>query len=166
MKIGIYAGTFDPVHAGHLAFADVACQEAKLDRVIFMPEKLPRGKTGVTALATRIAQLEAALQPSKHEVYRARQPQFTVTNTLSELRKHYSHLTLSFLMGSDIVPGLFMWPDIKQLLEHHQLIIGMREPHDRQEVETTLQELGARYVIVTTPHAHVSSRQIREKANK
>ena len=160
--IGIYSGTFDPVHAGHLAFADAACKAATLEQVIFMPEEVPRGKAGVTDIATRVGHLQAALQASKHEVYRARQPQFTIAQTLSQLQRQYPRTTLSFLMGSDIVPGLAMWPNLNQLIEHHQLIVGMRQPQDRQEIETILRQLGAMYTIVTTPHAHVSSRQIRE----
>ena len=159
--VGIYSGTFDPVHIGHVAFADTACQVAKLDKVVFMPEATPRGKINVTDIDTRIARLETALRNSSHEVYRARHPQFTMTETLTELGSRYPGVTLSFLIGSDIVPSLTTWPNLDQLVENHQIIIGMRALQIQQETEKILQQLGAHYKIVTTPHAHVSSRQLR-----
>jgi nicotinate-nucleotide adenylyltransferase len=159
--IGIYSGTFDPVHVGHVAFADAARRAAGLDRVIFMPEDTPRGKINVTDINARMAQLETALLKSQHEVYRARHSQFTIAETLAELKSQYPDATLSFLIGSDVVPSLAAWPHLDQLIRNHQIIVGMREPHVRQEIERTLRQLDADYLIVTTPHAHVSSRQIR-----
>jgi cytidyltransferase-like protein len=60
-RIGIYSGTFDPVHAGHMAFALQAMQEAKLDRLYFLPERRPRYKQGVEHFAHRVAMLERAI---------------------------------------------------------------------------------------------------------
>lgn len=130
---------------------------ASLSKVLFLPEAAPRGKTNVTPLASRVQQLQAA----GCEVYQAEQPQFTIAATLSELRAHYPEAQLSFLMGSDVALGLSAWPDIRQLTDHHQLIIGMRSTDNQQAIEATLSQLGAHYTIVTTPHAHVSSRQLR-----
>jgi cytidyltransferase-like protein len=46
--IGIYPGSFDPVHEGHFAFAKAALETGRLDTVIFLPEMKPRGKPQVT----------------------------------------------------------------------------------------------------------------------
>jgi len=155
--IGIYAGTFDPVHAGHIAFAREAERRASLSKVLFVPEAAPRSKANVTPLASRVQQLHAA----GCEVYQAGQPQFTIAATLSELCARYPQAQLSFLMGSDVALGLSAWPDIQQLTSNHQLIIGMRSTDNQHEVVAVLSQLGAHYTIVTTPHAHVSSRQLR-----
>lgn len=160
--LGIYSGTFDPIHIGHIAFADEAQRTCGLDRVVFMPEEHPRNKTNVTPIVARIAQAKTALRHTKHEVYRASHPRFTIAETLAELESHYPEAAFSFLIGADIVPSLASWPDIDQMLSRYQLIIGMRKGHMQTEVEVELAQLGASYAIVTTPHAHISSRQIRE----
>lgn len=162
--LGIYSGTFDPIHIGHIAFADEAQRIGDLDRVIFMPEERPRNKTNATPIIARLAQVKTALYATDHAVYQARHPRFTITETLAELEACYPDATLSFLIGADIVPSLASWPDIDQLLSRYQLIIGMRETHNRQHIEAILHQLDATYFIVTTPYAHISSRQMREGA--
>src|SRR4051812_40769392 len=64
-RIGIYAGTFNPVHTGHVAFALQAVKEANLDEVYFVPERQPRGKAGVEHFGHRVAMLKRALRPYK-----------------------------------------------------------------------------------------------------
>ncbi len=157
--LGIYSGTFDPVHAGHLAFADEAQRVGRLDYVVFLPEAEPRGKTRVTPQSERIALLQQLTAP-QHTVYQAAHPRFTVGETLPELVLQYPRATFSFLMGSDVVPSLPAWPDVEQLLRY-QLIIGMRAGDRMEDVASTLDQLQASYTIVTTPHAHMSSRQLR-----
>lgn len=158
---GIYSGTFDPVHAGHLAFADMAHDAAGLNKVIFMPEPQPRGKDNVTPVAIRISQLAQIINPSKYDTYQAKHSRFQVTETLAELRNQYPGVRLSFLVGSDVAMTLPSWPDINELTRQHQIIVGMRSTDKRTDIETVLQRLGARYIILTTPHADMSSRQIR-----
>ncbi len=160
-QIGIYSGTFDPVHVGHIAFANEAAREAGLERVVFIPEKSPRGKSGVAPLLARATQLEVALRKTRHVVYQASASTFTIRNTLNELEALYPRAELNFLIGSDIVPSLAQWPDIDRLLAKHRLVVGMRGDHDQVEITALLDRLGARYQIVTTAHPHVSSRHLR-----
>lgn len=160
-KIGIYSGTFDPVHVGHIALATEAAREAQLERVVFMPERSPRGKSNVAPLSARIAQLEDALKNTPHAVYQATASTFTIKNTLSELEVLYPQVELHFLIGSDIVPSLAEWSDIDELLVKHRLVVGMRGDHDQVEIISLLDRLGARYQIVRTTYPHVSSRHLR-----
>ena len=160
--IGIYSGTFDPVHAGHLAFADEAQRAGRLDHVVFMPEEQPRGKVNVSNIEQRVALLQNQLTATHHEIYRASHPRFSIAKTLPELAKQYQNTTFSFLMGSDIVPSLHKWPGIKLLLTQHRIIIGIRASDRAEDIANALDRLQASYVIVTTPHAHMSSRQLRQ----
>src|SRR5258706_15577528 len=101
--IGIYSGTFDPVHPGHVAFALETLQTCKLDEVIFLPEQTPRDKQAVTDLSHRIALLERALADEPNmRVLKLRSPQFTVADTLPEIYAALKDTQLTLLVGSDV----------------------------------------------------------------
>ena len=63
MRIGIYAGTFDPVHIGRVTFALQSLEAAKLDEVYFLPERRPRGKATPEHFGHRVGMLKRALEP-------------------------------------------------------------------------------------------------------
>lgn len=161
-NIGIYSGTFDPIHPGHIALADEARRLHNLDIVVFMPEPSPRYKPTVTPIAVRAEQLMNALASTPHEVYVSTSSQFKVTDTLAELRELYPDDQLSFIIGSDIVATLSSWPESDQLLSNHQLIVGMRSRDDREVIEQILRGLNADYAIVNTSYAHYASSQFRQ----
>lgn len=160
--IGIYSGTFDPAHIGHIAFADEAMKRAGLDHVVFLPEESPRGKVGVTVLPTRLGQLTKALQGTPHQVRCPAHARFTIDTTLAEIERWYPDATLHFLMGADVAASLAGWPDVGQLIARHRLIVGMRTGYSQAEVEQLLKRLETKYLIVSTVHADVSSRRLRE----
>ena len=138
-RIGIYAGTFNPVHAGHVAFALQALKEARLDMVYFLPERQPRHKTGVEHFAHRVAMLKQAAQPHpRFGVLELTDVKFTPERTVAKLRRQFSGSQLVFLFGSDVIPDLTDWPRFERLLEGSELVIGLREQSDRIVVEKSV----------------------------
>src|SRR3982751_4027627 len=110
-RIGIYAGTFDPVHAGHIAFALQAMERADLDSLCFLPERRARTKQGVEHFGHRVAMLRRATQPHpKFSVLELDDVSFTVERTLPALYKRFPQTQLIFLFGSDAVEQLPNWP--------------------------------------------------------
>ncbi len=127
-RVGVYAGTFDPVHAGHIAFALEAMQTAKLDRVIFLPERRPRFKTATEHFGHRVAMLNRAVRPHpKLEVLELVDGNFTVKRTLPRLHSLFPGVQLVLLMGSDVVSHVPDWPDADSLLAECELAIGLRD---------------------------------------
>jgi nicotinate-nucleotide adenylyltransferase len=61
--VGVFAGSFDPVHEGHLTFALQAAVEGELERVCFLPETRPPRKSDITDVAHRVAMLHLATRP-------------------------------------------------------------------------------------------------------
>lgn len=161
MTIGIFPGTFDPAHEGHIAFALAAGRGGGLDRVIFLPEHSPRGKTGVSPLPQRLSQIKQLVE--KHpslEVAALDSRQFTVAETLPELRRLFAG-ELTLLIGSDVAHTLHLWPNLGALLDEMKLAVGLRGEHTANEIEQLIVKLGAEYSIIQTPHRNVSSSQIR-----
>jgi len=130
-RIGIYAGAFDPVHAGHVAFALQAIESAKLDRVYFLPERRPRSKQGVEHFGHRVAMLKRASAPHrKFGVLEYVDISFSVARTLPRLHKQFRGDQLVFLFGSDAITHLPEWPNASQLLASSELTVGVRAGQD------------------------------------
>jgi nicotinate (nicotinamide) nucleotide adenylyltransferase len=168
-RIGIFSGTFDPVHQGHVAFCQAAIEHAKLDKVVLLPEAEPRDKTGVTPLAKRHTMLELALETlPKLEVLSLPSRQFSVEDTLPKLRKHFPKEALALLVGSDVARTFtFRWPGLRQLLEEMEVIVGLRQQDSSSRIDETMQQLekiyklSVRYRCVPSPQAHATSKTVR-----
>lgn len=165
-RIGIYAGTFDPVHAGHVTFALQALQAARLDKVYFLPERRPRNKQHVEHFAHRVAMLKRAAAPyPQFEVLELVDVSFSVERTLPQLKQRFKGATLVFLFGSDILPRLQDWPKIGRLLTGSELVIGLREQDDRQKLRRLIEAwpVPPKALTMFTSYApKVSSGRVRE----
>lgn len=110
-KVGVFSGTFDPVHHGHLGIARKALEEHGLERVLFVPEVKPRLKHLVTPFFHRWAMLELALQSHPgFYLWRAAEIQHD-HRTLREIQSTYSDAELYLIMGGDILQSDNFWPD-------------------------------------------------------
>lgn len=167
MRIGIYAGTFDPVHTGHITFALQSVKAAQLDRVYFLPERRPRNKQAPTHFGHRVAMLKRAARPhAQFEVLdRLVDTNFTVKRTLGELRRIFEGDELVFLFGSDVLEHLPEWPDAEQLLTSSELVIGLRAGDDRDRLRLAIESwpvLPKALTMFESYAPNVSSGQVRE----
>jgi nicotinate-nucleotide adenylyltransferase len=123
MRIGVYGGSFNPVHLGHLLAAECSREQACLDRVLFVPAAVPPHKRD-RALATaedRLAML--ALAVGGHEAFAVSTLEldrggvsYTI-DTLSDLAARHPGDTLVLLLGPDAVAGLPTWRDPGAILD-------------------------------------------------
>jgi nicotinate-nucleotide adenylyltransferase len=134
-KVGIYAGSFDPVHLGHITFALQAIEESKLDKVYFLPERNPRDKSTHEHFGHRVAMIKRAIRPHrKLALLELDDRTFSVRKTLPKLEKLFSGRQLVFLFGSDKVAGLIDWPDAEKLLDSSEVIVGLRQSSSTQQI--------------------------------
>lgn len=165
-RIGIYSGSFDPVHAGHIGFALQAIERAKLDKVYFLPERRPRYKEGVEHFGHRVAMLKRAGKPyAKLGVLELEDVNFTMERTLPKLQKRFIGKQLVFLFGSDVVQQLPAWPKAENLLKSSELVVAAREganvEHMRQDIADWPVKPRQLYIFESYA-ADVSSGKIRE----
>lgn len=165
MRIGIFAGTFDPVHRGHIAFALAALKQAALDKIVLLPEHSPRGKLGVSDFAHRVNMLRLAVRPyRKLSVLVLSEARFSVEHTLPALQKRFANAQLVLLLGSDVVRTFgFRWPQLDKLLASVELAISLRAGESEADMQAFLDSLGkpVQATVVTGPHAHVSATEVR-----
>jgi len=166
-KVGIYSGSFDPVHDGHVAFAIQAANQCGLDKVFFMVEPSPRRKQGVKALEHREAMVALALKPYKilSQIILS-QDRFTVELTLPQLLSRFKGAKLYFLMGDDVFTRLQNWGNINNLVETVEFIVGTRTYNQQkifnhQKLLNNLTGLNTRVQLISTTQNKVASRSIR-----
>lgn len=166
MRIGIYAGTFDPVHVGHVTFALQSLEAARLDEVYFMPERRPRGKASPEHFGHRVAMLKRALEPhDRLRVLELVDVNFSVERTLPRLRQQFEGDELIYMFGSDVVPGLKAWPKADSLLKNSELVIGLRGADVREMIHEIVEAWPTQPKAVTIFESYapdVSSGQVRE----
>jgi nicotinate-nucleotide adenylyltransferase len=131
-RIGIFGGTFDPPHIGHLIVAQDAWAALGLDRVVFMPAAVPPHKAdlAITPAALRLEMIRAAVagdprfEVSDLELRRAG-PSYTV-DTLRELRARDPEVALFFLLGVDQFRDLHLWREPEELARLATLVVVSR----------------------------------------
>ncbi len=140
-KIGIYSGTFDPVHNGHIAFALEAVQQCGLEKVYLLVEPRPRRKQGVKAFEHRIAMAQIAVTPyDQLGLIILDQARFSPRDTLPPLLERFKGMELCMLIGDDMLDHLASWPHVDELTGSIQFIIGIRK-YDQTHVEAIIETL-------------------------
>lgn len=165
-RIGIYAGTFDPVHSGHVTFALQALQAANLDKVYFLPERQPRNKQNAEHFGHRVAMLNRAIKPHpQFDIIELVDVNFSVDRTLPKLQKQFEDDQLVFLFGSDVLAGLQSWPKVERLLSETELVIGLRHQDSREDMHKLIEAWPLQPKVLTMFPSYapeVSSGRVRE----
>lgn len=165
MRIGIYSGTFDPIHRGHVAFALGAAKQLALDKVLVMPERSPRGKLSVSNFEHRVRMTRLATGPHrKLKTVVLDDHRFTVRDTLPKIEALYPGAKLTLLIGSDVVKTFGLrWPHLEEFLQKVDLAISLRVGESESAVRTQLDELGMPLcaTLISGPHAHLSATEVR-----
>lgn len=172
-RLGIYGGSFDPVHLGHLLLAETCREACELDRVMFLPcgqsPHKPRG--AIASGQQRAEMLEFAVAgDSRFGVCRIELersgPSFTV-ETLRQLRVEQPDSELFFLMGADSLADLPLWREPQAILELATIVAvnrGHRPPPDWLSLENRLGSIVRdRVRLVTMPAIDLSATEIRER---
>lgn len=173
IRLGLYGGSFDPVHLGHLLLAETCREECELDRVLFLPcSQSPHKPNGAIASGNQRAemlQFAVAGDPRfgvcRIELERSG-PSFTV-ETLRQLRVEQPDSEFFFLMGADSLADLPLWREPQAILELATIVAvnrGQRPPLDLASLETRLgSSVRDRVRFVTMPAIELSATEIRER---
>lgn len=129
MKIGIFGGTFDPPHIGHLTMADTAMRKFNLDRVYFVPTNDPYMKSHkVTPAGDRLILVSAACgldyYPSACEIIRGG-PSYTV-DTLRYFQKQFPDAELYLIFGADSFLQITQWQEYEYIMSNARIIVFTR----------------------------------------
>ena len=163
-RLGVFGGTFDPVHVGHLVAASHARAVLSLDRVLLVVANLPWQKADrpVSPPDDRLAMVEAAvagvpgLEASRLELDRGG-VSYTA-DTLAELAAREAGAELYLVLGSDAAAGLPTWERVEEVRRLSRLVVVTRPGVDSGPVPA-----GWPYEVVEVPRLEVSSTDLRAR---
>jgi len=167
MKIGVFGGTFNPVHWGHLVLAEAVRDQEALSEVLFVPTALPPHKPLGAMLEiqhrlemTRLAiQGVAGFEISEIEAVPGR-VSYSI-DTLDQLRQAYPEgASLRFIVGADQLDEIETWKDYERLLDEYGLYVAQRVESGRDE---SWRRWGHCLQVVHMPLIDVSSTEIRNQ---
>ena len=174
LRLGILGGTFDPLHYGHLALAETARVQLRLDRVLFVPAGQPPHKPGrpIAPAHHRAAMVEAAIADnpaftlSRVDLDRAG-PHYTV-EMLALLQQEYPSAELYFLVGEDSLADLLTWRDPAGIVRQARLAVMQRSgwEADLEALERAMPGLRERLVWLDAPCLDIAASDLRRRVRE
>ena len=162
-EIGIFSGSFNPIHNGHLIMANYMCEFTTLDEVwlIVTPHNPLKNRTDMLDEQVRLKMVELAVEKynnikaSDVELHMKR-PSFTI-NTLEKLSHEHPECNFSLIIGADNWSFFDKWKDYNKIIENYKILI-----YPRHETEVIIPEsLQETIKLVSAPIIEISSTFIR-----
>ncbi len=162
MEIGLFFGSFNPIHIGHLIIANYVLNLTEVREVWFVvsPHNPFKQNEDLLGEQYRLSLVQKAISGNKKLKavdieFKLSRPSYTV-NTLLYLKEKYPRQKFSMIMGSDSFQALAKWKDYEQIISQYPLFVYTRPGFEVQN------EINARLTILKTPLLGISSTEIRD----
>lgn len=177
MKIGIYGGSFNPIHFGHTGLAQWVVNNTDLDEVWLMvsPNNPLKDASILADEQKRLAVAKEAIGDGRMASgkriivsdfeFTLPRPNYTA-NTLRELQKQYPQHEFTLIIGEDNLEIFPKWREYTYLLENFRILVYPRKG-SKKSVEQMMQELGTAHIkevqlLVNAPYFEISSTELRK----
>jgi len=162
MTIGLYFGSFNPIHIGHLIIANHVLNETLIDKIWFIvsPQNPFKESRSLLNEFDRLHLVRLAVQDDNRikcsEIeFNLPKPSYT-SNTLAFLSEKYPEHKFSIIMGSDSYQNIDKWKNFESIISNYPIYVYKREGH---EIKKTLDK---QPIILNSPIIQISASQIRE----
>lgn len=174
-KIGIFGGTFNPPHKGHIKIASSFSELLQLDQLLFVPAASPVHKVSNDLVSAQDRLQMCSLCTSVNPVFSV--SDFEVNNkvksytifTIREFQKRFAGAKLFLIIGSDMLFTLNEWFLYKEILKSVTICAAARNPEDQEHLEThkkKYESMGAEIIIAEMKPLSVSSTEIRQRLKR
>lgn len=173
-RIGIFGGTFDPIHLGHLIIAEELRYRLALDRILFLPAGRPPHKTDreISPNQQRLEMLEMAIADNPHfavSTVDLKRPGLSYTaDSLAVLQAEFPDRELYFLMGQDSLRDFPTWHEPDRIVRQARLGVALR-PGVVVDIDTIVRQVPAaagRIKLIDVPLIQIASRLIRQRVRE
>lgn len=159
-RVGVFGGTFDPVHVGHLAIALGAVESVPLDRVLFVPARRSplKDRDPLASVADRVAMLEAAIaNEPRFALSRVELEREGVSYTVDTLEALRTEGELFLILGSDALADLARWRAPDRIRDLATILVAARPGAPEPDAKHNARPFDA-------PRLDISSRELRARA--
>ena len=167
MRIGVFGGTFDPVHNGHVIPIEAAAMKFQLGRVLYVPARLSPHKDALpTDARHRVAMLALAIQGRPDWTIDLQEldrepPSYTI-DTLHAIQARHPGDELWLLMGTDILAGFDRWRQPEEILKICRIAAFEREPYTGAAVKVpSVAGIGDRLSVFDVGSVRISATDVR-----
>lgn len=165
-QIGLFFGSFNPIHVGHLIIANHFIENTDLDEVWFVvsPHNPFKEKKTLATERNRLNMVRAAIQDNiklhaSDIEFKLAQPSYTI-DTLTVLSEKYPNKNFSLIMGSDNLLSIQNWKNYKQITDFYPIYVFERP--DKLIPETFNREEFKKVIVAKAPMLQISASYIRE----
>lgn len=171
-KYGIFGGSFNPIHYGHLMICEYIKEEMGLDKVIFIPTGNPPHKELELSAEDRYEMVRLAISPNPDfeisDIETTRVNMSYTVDTIRELKKIYKEEKLYFLIGLDSLFQLKTWMKIGDLSQEIEFVVALRPGYlDKEEINKEIdflrENFGTKINLIKTPLYEISSTDLRDR---
>ena len=163
MHIGLFFGSFNPVHVGHMVLANYMASFTDLEQVWFVvsPHNPLKEKSSLLNQNQRLHMVNLAIGDndklkSNNIEFSLSQPSYTI-NTLAHLKEKYPQHTFSLIMGEDNLASFTKWKNYEEILKRHKLYVYPRPNSNSESLKTH-----PNVIMTQAPLMDISSTMIRQ----
>jgi nicotinate-nucleotide adenylyltransferase len=163
MKVGLFFGSFNPIHIGHMLLANYMLEFTDLDKVWFVisPHNPLKVKSSLLDERHRLQMVQIAVEDNSglkasNVEFKLPQPSYTV-NTLAHLKEKYPKNDFVLIMGADNLVTFHKWKNYEEILKYHELYVYPR--HGSADADLRTHE---KVKFVNAPQVEISSTMIRQ----
>jgi nicotinate-nucleotide adenylyltransferase len=162
MHIGLYFGSFNPIHNGHIAIAEYMYQQFRFDKIWFIvsPSNPLKKENDLLSEYKRLELVEVAIKNKNYFAvsdieFQMEKPSYTYL-TLRKIYAEYSQHTFALLLGGDSIDDIKLWKNYEKILQNYTIYIYPRTKKDNNMVKKNI-------IFTNPPLLNISSTQIRAK---
>ncbi|MCX7920258.1 MAG: nicotinate-nucleotide adenylyltransferase [bacterium] len=167
IRLGIFGGTFNPIHIGHLIIAQESLSQFALDKIIFIPAAIPPHKNlkGIASAEHRLQMTKLAISGNPQFVVsdlelKRRDTSYTI-DTIRLLQKKYGNTAvLYFIIGMDALTEIYTWKKAEELLELCRFIVAPRTGFTFSSLDATIRR---KIKILRLEPINISASEIRKR---
>ena len=168
-KIGVFGGSFDPPHYGHLKISKIALKKLKLKKLLWcITKKNPFKKKTYFSLAQRLIMCEKLVKKNKKikvQYFENKIKSSATIDLIKYLKKKYSNTEFFLIIGSDNLIDLNKWKNWKRLVKLTKIVVFPRKDYDQKAKKSDIFQKMKEIIFINNKYINISSTELRNKLN-